>query len=114
MSDIPIRSSADVASDSWGFVGVVTVGDQEAYRTLEAFPTPLAATEAAQRLVAGLLGELLAGREWGAMRDQTGGVPTRRDFNLSALRRRRSDGGADETGRPPRPGRVDRADDEAS
>ena len=38
------------ASDNWGFVGVVSVGDQEAYRTIRAYTTPgeaLAATPGA-------------------------------------------------------------------
>ena len=82
---ILISIETDVASDSWGFVGVVKVGAVEAYRTLEAFPTPSAASTAAQALMADVLGELLAGREWRAVRDDKGGTPTRQDFNFSAL-----------------------------
>ena len=81
-----IRVGSDEASDSWGFVGVVRVGEVEAYRTLEAFVTPELATEAATNLVADVLGELLAGREWRSVRDDKGAPPTRQDFNLSALR----------------------------
>jgi hypothetical protein len=80
-----ISIGSDAASDSWGFVGVVRVGALEAYRTLEAFATPHAATAAAQQLMADVLGEMLAGREWRAVRDDKGGPPTRQDFNLSAL-----------------------------
>ena len=28
------------ASDNWGFVGRVLVGEHEAYRTIRAYPTP--------------------------------------------------------------------------
>lgn len=87
-SDMSIHIGADEASDSWGFVGVVSVGDAEAYRTLEAFTTPSDAVAAVQRLVADGLGELLAGREWRAVRDERGALPTRRDFSFSALRTR--------------------------
>lgn len=83
---LTISIGADAASDSWGFVGVVKVGSSEAYRTLEAFPTPRDATDAAQLLMADVLGEMLAGREWRGVRDDKGAPPTRQDFNLSALR----------------------------
>ena len=87
-----VKIGSDAASDSWGFVGVVTVGEVEAYRTLEAFASPAAATEATANLVADLMGELLAGREWRAVRDDKGKPPTREDFNFSALSVRRPDG----------------------
>ena len=64
MSEILITVGSDVASDSWGFVGVVKVGQFEAYRTLEAFPTPAEAQNGAQEILSGILGELLAGAEW--------------------------------------------------
>ena len=82
-----ISIDASPASDSWGFVGVIRIGEAEAYRTLEAFASPELAIAAAQRLMADSLGEILAGREWRAMRDQTGAPPTRKDLNLSVLRR---------------------------
>jgi hypothetical protein len=85
MSELLINVGSDAASDSWGFVGVVRVGEIEAYRTLEAFATPREATLAAQRLMSGVLGELLAGREWRGVRDDKGAPPTREDFNLSAM-----------------------------
>lgn len=88
VSDMLIRIDADAASDSWGFVGVARVGAVEAYRTLEAFASPELATTAMQPLVADVLGEFIAGREWRAVRDQRGATPTRQDFNFSALGRR--------------------------
>lgn len=85
-TEMLIRITSDEASDSWGFVGVVLVGEVEAYRTLEAFSTPSEAAAACQRLVADAFGEVLAGREWRAVRDERGALPTRQDFNLSAMR----------------------------
>jgi hypothetical protein len=87
MAEMLISISSDPASDSWGFVGVVRIGEAEAYRTLEAFPDPASAILAAQNLTAGVLGELLAGQEWRAVRDGKNTPPTRRDFNFSVLAR---------------------------
>lgn len=81
-----VSVSTDEASDSWGFVGVVKVGEVEAFRTLEAFPSRAEALRATQGLMGDVLGELLAGREWRAVRDVTGQPPTRQDFNISAFR----------------------------
>ena len=53
-----ISIGAEPSSDSWGFVGVVQVGGFEAYRTIEAFPTPHEAKEATQGIVGLVLGEL--------------------------------------------------------
>lgn len=83
--DLLISISADEASDSWGFVGVVRVGEVEAYRTIEAFPSHGDALRATQTLVAGVLGELLAGQEWRSVRESTGRPPTRQDFNIGAF-----------------------------
>jgi hypothetical protein len=85
-SDLLIAISTDEASDSWGFVGVVKIGDVEAYRTIEAFPSHGEALRATQALVAGALGELLAGQEWRSVREATGKPPLRKDFNFSAFR----------------------------
>ena len=85
MDGLLINVSSDAASDSWGFVGIVRVGDVEAYRTLESFATPSEATVAVQRLVADFIGEILAGREWRTMRDDLGAPPRRQDYNLSAM-----------------------------
>jgi hypothetical protein len=74
------------ASDSYGFVGVVKVGDTEAYRTLVAYPVPSEALQRTQDLMGSVLGELLAGAEWRNMRDQAGRPPTRQDYNVSAFR----------------------------
>jgi hypothetical protein len=85
VSDVLITVSSDAASDSWGFVGVVQVGRIEAYRTLEAFPTPSRARHAAQEILAGVLGELLAGAEWRRVRESKGSPPTRRDLALGVF-----------------------------
>ncbi|HEY4629979.1 MAG: hypothetical protein JF630_11610 [Geodermatophilales bacterium] len=87
MSEILVTVGSDVASDSWGFVGVVKVGQFEAYRTLEAFPTPPEAQNAAQEILAGILGELLAGAEWRRVREAKGAPPTRKDLALGILDR---------------------------
>ena len=87
MSEILITVGSDVASDSWGFVGVVKVGQFEAYRTLEAFPTPPEAQNAAQEILSGILGELLAGAEWRRVREAKGAPPTRKDLALGILDR---------------------------
>lgn len=84
--EMSISITSDEASDSWGFVGVVKVGEAEAFRTLEAFPSRAQALHATQELMGGVLGELLAGREWRTVRDATGQPPTRQDFNISAFR----------------------------
>jgi hypothetical protein len=85
VSDVLIAVTSDAASDSWGFVGVVKVGDFEAYRTLEAFATPNLAQTATQEILAGVLGELLAGAEWRRVRETKGTPPTRRDLALGVL-----------------------------
>ncbi len=80
------------ASDNWGFVGRVLVGDHEAYRTLRAHATPTEAQSAAQSLLGDVLGTLLAGQEWRAAHAEFGHAPRRTelDFGLGALTR--SDG----------------------
>src|SRR5579875_2666053 len=87
MAAMLISLDVSEASDSWGFVGVVKVGDHEAYRTLEAFPSQAEALAHAQLLVAGALGELLAGQEWRQVRESSvhQGAPTRQDFRFNSL-----------------------------
>lgn len=89
MTGLLITIEVDTASDSWGFVGVVKVGDYEAYRTIESFATPAEAERETKQIVGGVLGELLAGVEWRRVRDTTKAAPTRRDLGLSVLRRGR-------------------------
>jgi hypothetical protein len=84
-SGLLISVTTDAASDSWGFVGVVKVGEVEAYRTIEAFPSRGEALRATQGMVAGALGELLAGQEWRSVREATGKAPLRQDFNIGAF-----------------------------
>jgi hypothetical protein len=78
------------ASDNWGFVGRVLVGEHEAYRTIRAFASPGEALDAVQALVAGMLGTLLAGQEWRSAQDEFGHAPRRTelDFGLGAKVRR--------------------------
>ena len=78
------------ASDNWGFVGRVLVGEHEAYRTIRAYPTPAEALSQGQRLVAGVLGSLLAGQEWRSAQEEFGHAPRRTelDFGLGAKVRR--------------------------
>lgn len=95
MGDMLISIKSDQASDSWGFVGVVCVGDIEAYRTLESFATPADAANRAQALMASFIGEVLAGREWRGVRDEQGHIPQRQDYHFSALGRRRPTGAGD-------------------
>jgi hypothetical protein len=84
-----VTVGSDPASDNWGFVGVVRVGRYEAYRTLESFPTAGEAQQAAQEILAGVLGELLAGAEWRRVREAKGSPPTRRDLGFGLLDARR-------------------------
>jgi hypothetical protein len=70
------------ASDSWGFVGVVSVGDHEAYRTIRAYASPGEALVATQRLLADVLGGLLAGREWVSAQAEFGHAPRRTELEF--------------------------------
>lgn len=77
-----ITVTSSPASDSWGFVGVVAVGDQEAYRTIRAYTAPAEALEATQRLLADVLGSLMAGQEWGAAQAEFGHAPRRTELEF--------------------------------
>ncbi len=77
-----IRLDATPASDSWGFVGRVMIGEAEAYRTLRSYATPAEAQQAVQRIVAAALGPLLAGEEWRAIGEATGRTPLREDLGI--------------------------------
>jgi hypothetical protein len=85
------------ASDGWGFVGVVSVGDQEAYRTIRAYTAPGEALLATQRLLADVLGTLMAGQEWSAAQGDFGHAPRRTELEFG-LRAKTS--GAAATTRP--------------
>jgi hypothetical protein len=71
----PISLDSVEAPDAWGFVGVVRVGDCEAYRTLRSYPVPSEARAAAEQLLANVLGTLLAGQEWRTASDELGHPP---------------------------------------
>jgi hypothetical protein len=77
-----IRLRAVPASDSWGFVGSVSVGEFEAYRTLQAHATPEDALATVERLVGEALGTLLAGQEWRDAMDRYGHAPRRVELSL--------------------------------
>jgi hypothetical protein len=85
---ITLKSSP--ASDSWGFVGVVSVGEFEAYRTIRAYSTPAEALEMAQHLLADVLGALMAGQEWRQAESDFGHAPLRTELGFG-LRGRRPD-----------------------
>lgn len=81
------------ASDGWGFVGVVKIGEWELYRTLDMRPTPGEAQEWAAELFGDVLGSFLAAREWQKLKDRDGRIPRRTDLSFG-LRGRPKDGGA--------------------
>jgi hypothetical protein len=83
-TDDPLLITLDTApaSDSWGFVGVVAVGDQEAYRTIRAYTSPGDALSATQRLLADVLGTLMAGKEWGDAQAEFGHAPRRTELEF--------------------------------
>jgi hypothetical protein len=86
------------ASDSWGFVGRVLVGDHECYRTLRAYSTPTEALAVTKELVGDVLGGLLAGQEWRTLSEQLGHAPTRAELALGlTARTRRHLEGADKS-----------------
>ena len=80
--DVLITLTSDPASDSWGFVGVVSVGESEAYRTIRAYPTPREALQATQHLLADVLGALMAGQEWRSAQEEFGHVPRRSELEF--------------------------------
>ncbi len=84
--ELQITVGTSPASDNWGFVGVVSIGDQEAYRTIRAYTAPGEALAATQRLLADVLGGLMAGQEWGAAQAEFGHAPhrTELEFGLRA------------------------------
>ena len=79
---LSISISTSPASDSWGFVGVVSVGDHEAYRTIRASPSPAGALSEAQHLLAGVLGSLMAGQEWRTAQEEFGHAPKRTELEF--------------------------------
>lgn len=81
-NELLITITTAPASDSWGFVGVVAVGDQEAYRTIRAYTAPGEALGATQRLLADVLGSLMAGQEWGAAQAEFGHAPRRTELEF--------------------------------
>ncbi len=70
------------ASDGWGFVGRVVVGEFEAYRTLRAYATPTDARAATEAIVGRVLGSILAGEEWRSLTDETRHAARRADLNF--------------------------------
>ena len=86
-----ITVDADQASDAWGFVGVVKVGEYQAYRTVESFATPAEAISEMQAILGTVLGEMLAGAEWRRVRERRGTIPTRNDLRLGVLQHQPED-----------------------
>jgi hypothetical protein len=99
---LSVTVTTSPASDSWGFVGVVTVGDHEAYRTIRAYTAPAEALSATQRLLADVLGSLMAGEEWSAAQAEFGHAPRRTEleFGLRAMSSRPGGGPPEEDEAP--------------
>lgn len=87
MSDMLIRVGADRAASGRGFVGVVRVGERDAYRTLRVFSTPESAEDAATSTVSGALGAVLAAVEWRTVQEEMGAPPAPDDFKSGADRK---------------------------
>jgi hypothetical protein len=87
-SSLVISIDAAPASDGWGFVGRVLVGDMEAYRSIRAYTTPSEALDATSQILAGALGPLLAGQEWNMTTSTLGHAALRTDlgFGLTSHR----------------------------
>jgi len=81
-NELLIKITSSPASDSWGFVGVVSVGEHEAYRTIRAYTTPGEALSTTQQVLAGVLGALMAGREWDAAQSEFGHAPRRTELEF--------------------------------
>jgi hypothetical protein len=81
-NELLITITLSPASDSWGFVGVVSVGEHEAYRTIRAYTSPGEALSATQQVLAGVLGALMAGREWDAAQSDFGHAPRRTELEF--------------------------------
>jgi hypothetical protein len=84
--ELLIKITTSPASDNWGFVGIVAVGDHEAYRTIRAYTAPADALAATQKLLADVLGSLMAGQEWASAQTEFGHPPRRTEleFGLQA------------------------------
>jgi hypothetical protein len=80
--ELLIKIMTSPASDNWGFVGIVAVGSHEAYRTIRAYTTPGEALGATQKLLADVLGGLMAGQEWGAAQAEFGHAPRRTELEF--------------------------------
>jgi hypothetical protein len=86
-----IKIDVAPASDSWGFVGRVLVGEHEAYRTIRSYSTPGDALRATQQLVGDVLGTMLAGQEWRSTEQEVGHAPLRSELQFGLAARRESD-----------------------
>jgi hypothetical protein len=86
---LSITIDAAPASDSWGFVGRVLVGEHEAYRTIRAYTTPDEAVRVTQRLVSDVMGSLLAGQEWRSAEREVGHAPRRTELQFGLAARKR-------------------------
>jgi len=86
-----IKIDVAPASDSWGFVGRVLVGEYEAYRTIRSYSTPGDALRATQQLVGDVMGSLLAGQEWRSTEQEVGHAPLRSELQFGLAARRETD-----------------------
>jgi hypothetical protein len=82
ISPLNITVETAPASDNWGFVGRVMIGEHEAYRTFRGYPTPREALHATQAIVGDVLGAMLAAQEWRELSSELGRPPRRSDLKL--------------------------------
>ncbi len=75
-----IKVTADPTGDGENFVGVVEIGEVQAYRTLRRFRSEETAQAWAVELLRDALGSLLAGEEWLRVKSDLDRVPRRIDL----------------------------------
>jgi hypothetical protein len=63
-----------------GFVGILAVGDHEAYRTIRSWASPHDALNATERLLSGALGSLMAAEEWRTATEEFGHAARRTEL----------------------------------
>ncbi len=75
-----IRVTADRTDDGEHYVGVVDIGEVQAYRTLRRFRSEASAQGWAVELLRDALGGMLAGEEWLRVKSDVERVPRRMDL----------------------------------
>ncbi len=75
-----IKVTADTTDDGEHYVGVVDIGEVQAYRTLRRFRSEETAQAWAVELLRDALGSMLAGEEWLRVKSDLDRVPRRMDL----------------------------------